>query len=531
MTSRHDRGDKVASTKKDAIVIGGGHNGLIAAAYLARAGLDVLVLERREIAGGAATTEQLIPGFDTSPCAYHLHLLQSQVASDLRLFENGLQVVSLDPVYLNPYLDGRSLIQWRDVARTQEQIAPFSAADAEAYPRWLAFWREVGELFDPYTLSSTPPTLEQLTASVTGTPAEELLDTLVNWPIRKLMDHFFESETVQAALMPNSDTRSLDEPGELLGWAATAPNRGALARHQGLPIGSMRSFGTAVHRAAVDCGVDVRLGVDVAEILLDDAGAACGVRLHDGSTIEASVVLSNADPKRTFGQLLPTDARHAETVRSVTDLDTESGSLKFHAAVSELPDFSAHLGPDFDPTLLGMIRICPSTSYVDSSLADAAAGRPTDSPILIVMIPTVGDQSVAPPGQHLVSMRVKFEPSRLRSGTWAEHRNAVADQVIDLFTAHAPNFRDSILDWVMYTPDDIEAHSGLTDANIHHINHSAGQVLGDRLFPGGGYRTPIANLYMCGAGAHPGGEVTGAPGYNAADRVLRDLASDQGRRA
>jgi phytoene dehydrogenase-like protein len=513
--------------KRDAIIIGAGHNGLVAAAYLARAGLDVLVLERRPVAGGAATSEELIPGFGTSPCAYHLHLLQSRVVEDLKLLERGLALRPMDPVYVSPYLDGRSLIQWRDVARTQEQIARFSANDAAAYPKWVAFWRSVGELFDPYTLTTAPPTVAELIRRSAGTPAEELLDVLVNWPIRRFLNHFFESEEVQAALMPNSDTRSLDEPGELLGWAATGPNRGARSEHQGLPVGGMRSFGNAVLEAARDFGAEVRLGVDVAEVLVDDKGAR-GVRLADGSTIEAGVVLSNADPKRTFGQLIPQGAVSAEVTGAVEALDTDSGSLKFHAAVSELPDLSAHLGRGHDPRLLGMIRVSPSTSYVERSLADAAAGRPTDHPILIVMIPTVYDPSVAPAGQHLVSMRVKFEPSKLRTGTWAEHRAAVTEQVIDLFTEHAPNFRRSILDCVMYTPDDIQEHSGLTDGNIHHINHSLGQVLGDRLFPGGGYRTPIDNFYMCGAGTHPGGEVTGAAGHNAAQVVLERLARQAG---
>jgi phytoene dehydrogenase-like protein len=508
--------------KRDVVIIGAGHNGLVAAAYLAREGLDVLVLERRAVPGGAATGEELFSGFVTSPCAYQLHLLQSRVVRDLKLRERGLSVRPMDPVYLSPFKDGRALVQWRDVARTQREIAKFSAHDAAAYPQWIAFWRSVGELFDPYTLSTAPPTVAELRQRVAGTEAADLLDTLIEWPIRRLLDHFFESEQVQAVLIPNSDTRSLDEPGELLGWAATAPNRGALASDQGVPVGGMGIFGRALFEAARDFGAEVRLGVDVGEILVDEDRGAHGVMLSDGTTIHAQVVLVNVDPKRTFSQLIPDSAASSEVKRAVDALDSESGSLKFHAAVRELPDLTAYLGADHDPRLLGMLRISPSTSYVAASLADAAAGRPTDSPVLIVMIPTVYDPSVAPLGQHLVSMRVKFEPSRLREGTWTEHRDAVGNQVIDAFTEYAPNFRRSILDWVVYTPEDLEDRMALTDGNIHHINHSLGQVLGDRLFPGGGYRTPIPNLYMCGAGTHPGGEVTGAPGHNAAHLVLEE---------
>jgi phytoene dehydrogenase-like protein len=512
------------ASRRDAVIIGAGHNGLVAAAYLTRAGLDVLVLERRTVPGGAASGEELFAGFAVSPCAHHLHLLQSRVARDLDLHRHGLSLQPMDPVYLSPYSDGRTLIQWRSLTRTQQEIGKFSARDAAAYPEWLRLWRRIGELLDPYTLSWVPPTVAELRRVAAGAGDEDLLDQLIHWPIRRLLDQFFESEQVQAALMPNSDTRSLDRPGELLGWAATAPNRGALPADQGLPVGGMGTFGRALLEAARGLGAEVRLGVTVQEIVVDEDRGACGVLLEDGTTVDAGVVLSNADPKRTFSRLVPGHAVPAEVRRAVDRLDTDSGSLKFHAAVRELPDLTAHLGRGHDPRLLGMLRVSPSTSYVEASLVDAAAGRPTDSPVLIVMIPTVYDPSVAPPGQHLVSMRVKFEPSRLRQGTWAQHREAVGNQVIDAFTEYAPNFRRSILDWVVFTPEDLEDRMALTDGNIHHLNHDPGQLLGDRLFTGGGYRTPVRNLYMCGAGTHPGGEVTGAPGHNAAHLVLEELS-------
>jgi phytoene dehydrogenase-like protein len=507
----------------DVIIIGAGHNGLVAAAYLARAGLKVLVQERRDVPGGAVATEERFGGFLTSPCAMQLYRLQSKVVEDLGLLGFGLRVAPMDPSYVTPFEDGRVLIQWRDVARTQEEIARFSVKDAAAYPEWVDFWQRVGQLFGRYTLDAEPPTLAELRERAAGTDDGRLLSVLSSWPIRRLMDRFFESEQVQAALMPNSDTKSLDQPGELLGWAMTAPNRGARPEHQGVPIGGMGSVGRALARAAEQYGAEIGLGAEVAQIHLDEAGRACGVDLADGTTLRCRTVVSNADPKRTFGQLLDSAGAAGDTAVRVGKLDTDSGSLKFHAAVSELPDLSAHLGTGHDPRLLGMLRIVPSISYIENSLADAAAGRATDYPILIVQTSTVYDPSAAPEGSHLVSVRVKFEPSRLRQGSWCDHKQALAQQVIDLLTAYAPNFRRSVIDHVLYTPDDIEQRMGLTDGNIHHINHIDGQLLGDRLFPGGGYCTPVAGLYMCGAGTHPGGEVTGANGYNAAKVVLASL--------
>jgi phytoene dehydrogenase-like protein len=507
----------------DVVVVGAGHNGLVAAAYLARAGLDVLVLDRQQVPGGAATTEELFGGYRTSPCAYWLHVLQSKVVKDLELRRFGFSVLHTDPVYCSPYEDGRTLIQWHDVKRTQNQIAAFSGHDAARFPEFVDFWRRAGAMLDPYTLSESPPTVAQLQERAADGDDAEVLDRLLNQPIRPFLDSFFEDERVQAAFMPNSDIKSLDAPGELLGWAMTGPNRGARPEDQGVPVGGMGTFTGALARAAEHAGVHIRLGVEVAQVCIDDAGVVRGVELGDGTLVDARAVISNADPKRTFSALVPAGAVSPELRATVDALDTDSGSLKFHAAVSELPDLSGHLGSDHDPRLLHMLRIAPSTSYIEKSLTDAAAGRATDHPIHIVQIPTVYDPSAAPEGRHVVSVRVKFEPSQLATGTWDGLRNGLGEQVIDRLTDVAPNFKRSVLDWVVYTPDDMQTRTGLTDGNIHHVNHSASHALGDRLFPGGGYRTPIRGLFMCGAGTHPGGEVTGASGHNAAAVVLGEL--------
>ena len=343
-------------------------------------------------------------------------------------------------------------------------------------------------------------------------------------PCGRILDEHFEDPRVQAALLGNVDIRSLDEPGELMGWASVKPNLLVDPMNQGLLPGGMGTLARALERAAQAAGALIRTGAEVRRILVDDAGAACGVELADGQVIRAPTVISNADPKRTFLGLIEPGAVPPDLASHIGALETRSGSVKFHAAVRELPDLGRFVEGPPDPRKLAMVRIAPSIGYVTDSLADAAAGLPTRSPIITLQIPTVYDPTIAPPGRHIVSMWVKFQPTRLASGTWDDVRDAVREQLIDVVTGYAPNFRASIIDCALYTPLDMEQRVGLTDGSIHHLDHSVTQLLGDRLFPGGGYRTPIAGLYMCGAGTHPGGEVSGAPGHNAARLVLADLA-------
>lgn len=507
----------------DVVIIGGGHNGMVCAAYLAKAGLDVLVLEQRAIVGGAVKTEELFPGFHISSCSFTTHILQDRVVSDLELHRHGYRVHRLDPELFVPFPDGRRIVFSRSVAATQREIARLSPHDAQNFPAWNEFWLRVGQLLNPYFLSENPPTLAELVERLSGTEDGDLLHRLIHSPVREVLDDFFESEQVQAALLGNVDIRSLDEPGDLLGWASVKPNLLVDSANQGLVPGGMGTLATAFEQAATAAGAVIRAGSQVRRILLDDAGAACGVELSDGQVVRASVVVSNADPKRTFLDLIEPGALDATVDHRIRQLETTSGSVKFHAAVSELPDFSAYFEEEVDPRTVAMVRIAPSISYVTDSLSDAAAGRPTRYPIITLQIPTVYDPTIAPSGRHIVSMWVKFQPVKPAEGTWDELRDATREQLISAVNEYAPNFRDSIIDSILYTPLDMESRVGLTDGNIHHLDHSVAQLLGDRLFPGGGYRTPITGLYMCGAGTHPGGEVSGAPGHNAARIISSDF--------
>jgi len=517
----------VNQTPYDAIVVGAGHNGLVAATYLARAGLDVLILERRSIVGGACATEEIFPGFRVSTCSYMVHGLQDKIVRDLNLVRNGYHVQQYDPVGFRPYPDGRYLLRWRDLERTCAEIAKFSQHDADAHRRWTDFWHRVGSLLNPYFLTD-PPTIAELRQKVRGTEEEALLERLISGTLTELLDQHFETDAVRVSHLQTHDMKNPNEPGVLLGIASIlSPDLMVDPRNQGLVIGGMGGVTRAMARAAANAGVKLRLGAEVRRILVDE-NRAQGVELIDGQVFRSKLVLSNADPKRTFLQLVGAKNMEPTVTKAVESLDTDFASLKFHAAVSELPDFSRYLGPDFDPRYVVSVGVCPSTEYFLKSGQDALEGRPTRYPLISVQIPTVYDPTIAPDGKHIVSMWVRYYPVHPNGATWDDLREAEGNRLIDALTVYAPNFRRSLIDWVLYTPADLEQRVGLTDGNIHHLSHRPGQVLGDRLAGTGGYRTPVQGLYICGAGAHPGGEVTGGPGHNAAHAVLADLARVQG---
>ncbi len=507
----------------DAIILGGGHNGLVAAAYLAEAGLKVLLLERRPLLGGACATEELFPGYRFSACSYLCYLLQNKVIDDLRLRDYGFEVLPIDPWRFVPFPDGERLLFWDDVARTQEEIGRFSRRDAASYPNWIAFWRQAAGLMHRYFLRP-PPTNEEALAAVRGTPDEAFLARLRVLSMREVVNEFFESERVRAALIHAHDVGDVSAPGSAWCYAYIKCTMFSRPENVGLVRGGMGGITQALAKSAEARGAVLRTGVGVQRILVED-GCAIGVLLTDGTEARSRVVLSNADPKRTFLSLIKPEDLPAEFAGRIGRLKTQAGYFKFHAALKGVPDFSAYFPPGgFDPKVLAEVKICPSVEYYERSWRDALVGEPAREPVMEVQMPSGYDASMAPPGHHVLSIWGLYAPVKLRRGNWADRRRECGERLIDTLANYAPNLREIIVDWSLFTPADLEERVALTDGNIRHLDMVPDQMLDQRpMAQWAHYRTPIKGLYLCGAGTHPGGEVTGAPGHNAAAVVLEDL--------
>ena len=506
----------------DVIILGGGHNGLVAAGYLAKAGLSVCVLERRELLGGACVTEELFPGYRVSACSYICHLLQTKVIEELELRKYGFEVYPLDPSRFQPYPDLTRLLVWDDLEQTQAEIARFSRRDAENFPNWVEFWKRAAGIIYPYFLTS-PPTLSELATKVHGTDDEGLFERLLTASMTEIVAEFFESEHMQGAFIQAQDVGDPSAPGSAWCYAYIKCNTFSKPENVGIVKGGMGGITEALAAVARERGATVQTGAEVERILIED-GVAYGVVLADGTEMRSRSVVSNADPKRTFLKLVERQQLDANFVGQVQRLKTGTAYLKFHAALSALPDFSAYFDGDFDPRYLAEMKICPSIEYFERSWDDAKRGEPSRTPVMEVQIPTVYDPTMTDTGDHVMSIWVLYAPVHLREGNWELRRQEVGERLIDTLSVYAPNIRDVIVDWSLFTPLDIERRVGLTDGNIRHLDTVPSQFLAQRPMAGWAhYRTPISNLYLCGAGTHPGGEVTGAPGHNAAAVILRDM--------
>lgn len=512
----------------DAIIVGGGHNGLVAAAYLAKAGLRVTVLERRAIVGGACVTEEIHPGFRISTLAYTCGLFRPEIKSDLQLASFGLEEHAHDPSMFLPFPDRRYLLHRLDAEWNQRQIAQFSKADAIAWPKYEAFWEEFAELVEP-TLLAPPVSVADLAALMRTPAAEDFLRRVLFMSIADLLDDYFESEEVKASLATSAVAGTMAGPRTpgtafVLGHHALGEIAGVKGAW-GWVRGGMGAISDAIARAAVHFGAEIRTGIEVKRIEVRD-GRAVGVTLSDGTTLQARVVLSNADPKRTFLSLVGEDLLPRDFARGISRIRFESSSFKLNLALRELPDFEAIPGTAVQPHHRSIIDIAPSMDYLERAYDDAKRGRSSREPFLEFVIQSANDDSVAPPGNHTLTVSAKFAPFQLANGSWETEVEPFSERIVDALEEYAPNIRRAIVATQWCSPLDMEREYGLTRGDVFHGVIFPHQMFSFRPVPGWSqYRMPIRGLYLCGAGAHPGGGVMGAAGHNAAMAVLEDWPS------
>ena len=503
----------------DAIIVGGGHNGLVASHYLAQAGMRVLVLERRDFVGGAVVTEELWPGFSVPTCSYVCYVLQPRIIDDMRLREFGFDLHPMDPFSFVPYRDGSRIIGWDDDDKFIREITRISEHDAAAWPEFNRIIDRMTSLVHRFVLQPAPSVAE-IVESARESGDLDLVGRLLFGSLSDLLHEHFESPQVKGFYAMAWDAGDPDEPGSLLSSIFPKITRFSRDEDVGIVVGGMGGITQAMARSVQADGVEIRTGAEVDQILVDN-GRAQGVRLLDGTVLRSDIVLSNADPKRTFLRLLPDGAVSQSFRRRIQGLKTRAAYMKFHAALDDLPDFSRYFDGDFDPRALAYINIRESLDYARKAWADVSAGKITDSPLLSIQIPSVYDRTLVPNGGHVMSIWVQYAPVDPGAGSWEELRESAGEGLIDVMEQYAPNIRDVIRHWTLFTPRDIEARVGLTDGNIRHIDMIAGQLFDQRPLPGwADYSTPVDGLYLCGAGTHGGGEVTGAPGHNAAQAVL-----------
>jgi phytoene dehydrogenase-like protein len=511
----------------DVIVIGGGHNGLVAASYLGKAGAKVLVLERRPIVGGAAVTEEPWPGYRINTFSYVAGLFRPQIVEDLELAKYGYETILYDPQSFVPFPNGKSLSLWNDTEKTQKEIAKFSAKDAAIYPKYEEYWDNVLDLVEPLLLASPVP-LQDLVGMFEGPQAEELVRDLFLLSAWDFLDEWFESDEVKISFATNAVI------GEMCG-PRTPGTAYVLAHHNigvldgqrkvwGFSKGGMGKISDAIAASARHHGVEIRTGVGVNRILVE-GGRAIGVETSSGEQFRSTAVASNLDVKRTLLELAPADSISTETRHQVERFRTRGAALKFNAALDDLPEFTAVPGRP-GPHHRGAIEIAPSMEYLEKAFDDAKYGRFSAHPFLDVEFQSVSDPSMAPPGKHVMTCFVMYAPRELSGTTWSEFKPIAGERCLDTIAEFAPDIRAQVTHWQVISPEDIERTLGMSGGNIFQGDITPDQIFSYRPLLGwANYRTPIPGLYFCGSTAHPGGGVTGAPGYNGAHAILEDLAT------
>jgi phytoene dehydrogenase-like protein len=518
----------------DAIIIGGGHNGLVTAAYLAKAGKKVLVLERRPLLGGIAVSEEVFPGFKFATCAHLAGSFAPEIIADLSLGQHGLEILPLDPLLFAPLRGERGLVIAGDVAKAAAEIGRFSTKDAAKYGPFCALAKNLSSfLRSAYDLTLPDHNtgrnfdsreLVKLAWKFRRLGAKEMHEFLRILPMSlwDFLDEWFETDLLQGAIAAAGLLGSFVGPRQqgtafmLLHHQLGAAN-GAL-RTAGLVRGGIGRLAEALASAARKFGAEIRTDAEVAHVVIRN-GAASGVALVNGETIDATSVISNADVKTTFSSLVEPTYLDPHFLLQVKNIRSRGTMAKVNFALERLPNFA---GAESGRELGGVIHIGPSLEYLERASDAAKYGRFSKEPFLEITIPSVADPSLAPEGKHVMSVWMQYAPYDLRHEGWHGQREILGDAVSDLIEEYAPGFADSVLYRQVLTPADLESLLGLSGGHVYHAEMALDQILFMRPLPGWArYGTPVKKLYLCGSGTHPGGGVTGLPGYYAARAILR----------
>jgi phytoene dehydrogenase-like protein len=524
----------------DAVVVGGGHNGLVTAGFLARAGLRVQVLERRDVVGGACVTEEIAPGFRASTAAYIASMMRPEVIRELGLDRYGLRMTPCDPLQFIPARSGRALFLWQDPARTAAGIARHSQRDAAAFLEFDAEIKRLAAYLEAFFLEP-PPALDGGLASLADLFRIGLRLRRISAADAARLVHFLTASVVDLveARFDLPEVKNMVAASNVLGIHGGPVTPGTAAGlvfhslsggdtlsqgYMGHVHGGMGTITQALAGAVRAHGGAVRTGAEVRSILVRD-GRALGVVLASGEEVRARVVASNADPRRTFLKLV--DARHLDGrfLEDVRRLKMAGPCAKINFALERAPVLT-QWPEGLSPAEKSDFTVSHGIAYHETAWDECKHGRASTRPYVDCVVPTHLDPTLAPPGRAVLTAFVNYAPYRLAEGDWTTERERLADRVVDTIEEVAPGFRASILARDILSPVDLEERFGLTEGNIFHGDLNLGQLFLGRPVPGWArYRTPVRGLYLCGAGTHPGGGVTGAPGYNAARRILKDLRS------
>lgn len=526
----------------DAIVIGGGHNGLTTAAYLAKAGLKTLVLERRSVIGGCCVTEEVdpiaAPGCRVSTTSYMASMLRPEVIRDLELGRHGLRMVASDPIVQVALPGGRVIPWWSDEKRMHAMLQRIAPSDADAFIDLDRRLKKLASYLQPYFMEPPPDIhargiqgfveLFRAGKRMRGISGDEIAEMLMflTGSLADLVDRYFDSEEVKALILANNlygKHGGPYRPGTAMGLLFHLLSGGEDEKQgfSGHVMGGMGSITRAMSAACAELGVEIRTDSPVARILVSNARAT-GVELEDGTRIDAKVVVSNADPKRTFLGMLEEDELPEDFVRSVKSIRMNGPSAKVNFVLSEEPRVLG-MPQDADAAQRALFTLVPTYAQAEKCYNQSQEGLLPDDLWVDCVVASNVDDSLAPEGRHMMTCFIQYLPYQLAQGNWADRREELGDKVTAKIAEYAPNVPGSVIARKVFTPWDLEQTFGITEGNIFHGDVCMEQLLFMRPLPGWShYRTPVSSLYLCGAGTHPGGGVTGAPGFNAARQVLRD---------